>query len=48
MHFDRQCMEDCAANGGALFDRVEYSVAITGEGSWVCFCRKGEEELRLW
>lgn len=47
LNFDRRCAEDCA-DDGAVFDRVEYSVAITGEDSWVCICRKGEEELRLW
>jgi len=44
---DLRCAEDCGSEG-AVFDRVTHERAVTGEDSWLCYCMKGEDTLRLW
>jgi hypothetical protein len=44
---DIRCAEDCGSEG-ATFEQVTHEVAVTGEDSWRCVCRKGPDEIRLW
>lgn len=45
--YDIRCAEDCGGEG-AVYDHVTHEIAITGEDSWRCICRKGPDELVLW
>lgn len=47
MEPDLRCAEDCGSQD-AVFFGVEHSVASTGEDSWLCYCVKGSETIRLW
>jgi hypothetical protein len=46
--FDLRCAEDCGSLG-SVFENVTYEVAVTGEDSWRCYCRRGPDAVeQIW